>query len=302
MRPVFSVVIPTHNRREALRGCLRALTLQQFPQDSFEVIVVDDGGSQPVEDVMQGFHGQLNWRLQRQERSGPATARNLGALSARGEYLAFTDDDCAPSPEWLVKLQESLAMHPGSLIGGRVVNALAGSLCSSASQLLIDYLYASHTENGAPRFFASNNIALSRRAFADVGGFDESFPLAAAEDRDFCARWTQAGGSMVYAPSALVRHAHSLTIPEFARQHFRYGRGAYQFRRRIVRRGGQGPQMEPLSFYLGLLSYPFTAKSGVGAGSLRISLLFLLSQAANVAGFVREALAISPTALGRGHQ
>ena len=279
-----------------------ALTLQELPRDAFEVIVVDDGGSEPIEDVMQGFHGQLNWRLQRQERSGPATARNLGALTARGENLAFTDDDCAPSPEWLVELQKSLAMHPGSLIGGRVVNTLAGNWCSSASQLLIDYLYASYTENGAPRFFASNNIVLSQRAFADVGGFDESFPLAAAEDRDFCARWTRDGGSMVYAPSAIVRHAHSLTIPEFARQHFRYGRGAYQFRQRIVRRGGQGPRMEPLSFYLGLLSYPLAAKSGVGAGSLRISLLFLLSQAANAAGFLREALAFPSTACGGKHQ
>lgn len=291
MSLAFSVVIPTYNRRDALRACLHALARQQYPRDAFEVVVIDDGGSDSLTDLENSFEGQLVWRLQRQQRSGPAAARNLGALHANGEYLAFTDDDCEPAPDWLVTLEQCLRKHPDGLIGGRVVNALPRNSCSAASQQLIDYLYASYTENGAPRFFASNNFALSRRGFKDVGGFDESFPLPAAEDRDFCARWTRSGRSMVYTPAAIVYHAHALDVSGFFRQHFRYGRGAWQFRERTVSRGWQRPRLEPFTFYFDLLSYPFKAANQTGIQRLRIGLLFVLSQVANAAGFFREALA-----------
>jgi GT2 family glycosyltransferase len=285
----FSVIIPTHNRRDALRACLLALTRQTYPKNAFEVVVVDDGGSDSLKDLVGELDGQVALRLQRQERAGPASARNLGARIARGEYLAFTDDDCEPSPDWLEKLRHSLAAHPNALVGGRVVNALPRNWCSAASQQLVDYLYLSYTENGVPRFFTSNNFALASRAFRDAGGFDESYPLPAAEDRDFCARWTASGGSMVYTPAALLYHAHSLDVSEFVQQHFRYGRGAYHFRKRTVSRGEQGTQLEPLSFYRDLLAYPLKSNRQTGVASWRISLLFLLSQMANAAGFFREA-------------
>jgi glycosyltransferase involved in cell wall biosynthesis len=288
---VFSVVIPTYNRREALRACLRALSRQQYPRDAFEVLVIDDGGSDSLADLEKSLDGPLLWRLHRQPRAGPAAARNLGALHAGGEYLAFTDDDCEPAPDWLVRLEQSLVKHPECLIGGRVVNALPHNSCSAASQQLIDYLYAAYTENGAPRFFASNNFALSHRGFTDAGGFDNSFPLPAAEDRDFCARWTRSGRSLVYTPDAIVHHAHVLDVSGFVRQHFRYGRGAYQLRKRTGSRGGQLPRLEPAKFYLDLLSYPIKQ---AGHNGIRISLLFVLSQMANAAGFFREAFTIPP--------
>ena len=291
MSLAFSVVVPTYNRRDALRACLHALTRQQYSRDAFEVIIIDDGGSDSLKDLEQSFDGKLRLRFQSQQRSGPATARNLGALIAKGEYLAFTDDDCEPSPDWLENLHQKLVAHPNALIGGRVVNALPGNACAAASQQLIDYLYLSYTQNGTPRFFASNNFALSGRAFKHAGGFDESFPLPAAEDRDFCARWTRSGGAMVYAPAALVHHAHALDVPGFVEQHFRYGRGAYHFRKRTVSRGYQASRLEPLSFYRDLLAYPLQSAMPTGIGCFRVSLLFLLSQIANAAGFFREAFA-----------
>lgn len=288
MNLVFSVIIPTYNRRDALNDCLQSLARQEYPRDAFEVIIVDDGGSDPLGDLGARFQGQFVWT--RQNKAGPATARNLGALSARGEYLAFTDDDCQPSPDWLRQLERSLSKNPNALIGGRVVNDLPGNSCSAASQELIDYLYASYTKDGSPRLFTSNNIALSRRGFQEVGGFDESFPLAAAEDRDLCARWTRLNRLLVYAPSAVVNHRHALTISKFVRQHYGYGRGAFHFRRRADFQDRERPRLEPVKFYLSLLIYPFKRGSGEGIGRVRTSLLLLLSQAANAAGFFREAI------------
>jgi glycosyltransferase involved in cell wall biosynthesis len=285
---VFSVVIPTYNRPVALRNCLEALAQQQYSRDAFEVIVVNDGGSECLAELEQLFQDRLNCTMLHQLRSGPATARNYGALRARGRYLAFTDDDCRPSPGWLTRLEQSLVMNPDSLAGGRVLNAVKGRRCSAASQHLLDFLYAFYTEQGRPRFFASNNFALSASGFRVLGGFDESFPLAAAEDREFCARWSQQGGSMVYAPAAVVRHFHALNISGFIRQHFNYGRGAYLFHRRCASSGRGGVRLEPLSFYLRLLSCPFTVRAGNMGTRLHISSLLLLSQVVNIFGYCCE--------------
>src|SRR3990172_7747823 len=78
----------------------------------------------------------------RQRNAGPASARNTGAAQARGEFLAFTDDDCRPAPDWLRGLALRLTQSPDCVIGGRTTNALPDNPYSSASQLLIDYLYS----------------------------------------------------------------------------------------------------------------------------------------------------------------
>jgi GT2 family glycosyltransferase len=139
-----------------------------------------------------------------------------------------------------------------------------------------------------PRFFCSNNFALSRQAFEKLGGFDESFSVG-SEDRDFCARWAHAGGLRVYAPEVVVYHSHALGIAQFCHQHFRYGRGAFHFRRRSESGGRDRPRVEPLGFYLRLLEYPFRAAGGNLASRFQIALLLVLSQIANVWGFFAEA-------------
>jgi glycosyltransferase involved in cell wall biosynthesis len=283
-RPTFSILLPTRGRPQRLRACLEALAAQEFPPLDFEVIVVDDGGSDFPEDVAAGAGRGLNLTVLRQAHAGPAAARNRGAAAARGRFLAFTDDDCAPSPQWLASLAQRFSAAPDQVIGGKISNALPGNIYSTGSQLLIDYLYSYYNADaGAARFLTSNNLAVPAEGFRALGGFDPGFPLAAGEDRDFCDRWAQRGGRMTYAPEALVDHAHELSLASFWGQHFRYGRGAYFFHRARERRG-QGPvRVEPLSFYLKLLRYPFSRARGPRA--VAISALFALSQLSNTAGF-----------------
>ena len=92
---------------------------------------------------------------------------------------------------------------------------------------------------------------------------------------------------MCFVPEARVRHAHQLTLRTFWKQHFNYGTGAWQFRKSKQARGLAGPELEPLRFYLDLLSHAW--KHGLDQ-PLRLSLLLALSQAANALGFGWAAL------------
>ena len=290
MSLTFSVVVPTFNRPAALRACLEALANIEYSKDEWEAIVVDDGGSQPLDAVIRDFSARLPLRFLRQENAGPAAARNRGAQEARGQFLAFTDDDCAPDKLWLRHLQEALQRHPQTLIGGHTLNALRDNSYAGASQLLIDYLYEQWNERaGTAQFFASNNMAMNRAAFLQLGGFDTTFTRAASEDREWCERWIASGRELFYAPKATIRHAHNLTLRSLWRQHFAYGSGAWQFHQARAARGGQFWKPR-LSFYSGLLRYPLSAarRRQTNCYPLPLMALLFLTQAAALAGFLSE--------------
>ena len=286
VKPFFSIIIPTYNRPERLANCLSAIAKLDYPRDRFEVIVVDDGSKTPLDSVVTPLQDKIDVKLFRQANAGPAAARNRGASEAKGEFLTFTDDDCQPLPDWLSQFAASLATAPQAMIGGKTINALADNPFSTASQELINYLYEYYNPaKGKKAFFASNNIAMPKSGFDSLNGFDVSFPLAAAEDRDFCDRW-EATYPMVYNPQAQINHYHHLTIKSFWRQHFGYGRGAFCFHQLRSQRVAKEIEVEPLSFYFDLLTYPFSQSTP--QPKLFMSSLFFLSQVANVSGFFWE--------------
>jgi glycosyltransferase involved in cell wall biosynthesis len=288
--PRFSVVVPTYDRGESLARCLAALAAQDVGRDAFEVVVVDDGGRRSPRDVVARFRDALDVRLLEQANAGPAAARNAGAAASRGEYLVFTDDDCRPEPHWLSGLAESATAFPGRAVGGRVDNALSDGIYSTASQLLIEFLYEYYNVAGDEgRFFITSNLAFPAARFREIGGFDVTFPLAAAEDRDLCDRWLERGHAMVYADGAVVRHAHALGLRSFCRQHLNYGRGAYHLHLSRARRGVTPVRIEPLRFYSRLIAYPL--REGGGVRAVALSALLLVSQVVYATGYVMERLA-----------
>ncbi len=285
--PLISIIIPSYNRPERLAMGLEAINQLDYPRDRFEVIVVDDGSVTPLDPVVEKFQAVLSIYLIRQENAGPASARNTGANAAQGDYLAFTDDDCQPDSQWLRAIEKAIAEFPNAIVGGQTINALADNLYSSASQLLIDYLYEYYNQTqGKATFFTSNNFTLPRFIYQQLEGFNTNFPLAAGEDREFCDRALNCGFFLHYAPTMKVYHHHFLNLKSFWRQHFNYGRGAFYFHQVRSERQGKPMKVEPIIFYFRLLAYPLLNQKGYQ--SVIFSGLFLLSQIANVAGFFWE--------------
>lgn len=282
--PFFSIIIPTYERPRQLATCLRALASLDYPLERFEVVVVDDGSAHSPEDVIGGFQGQLDVRLLTQKNTGPAGARNFGAAHARGEFLAFTDDDCAPGENWLRAFASCFALTPDQLLGGRTLNALPQNLYAETSQIIIEVVYAHYNaDSDDAHFLASNNFALPASCFRELKGFNESFRTS--EDREFCDRWLARGFRMRYAPEAIIHHAHDLTLRALWRQHFSYGRGALRFHR-ARSDNGHGSFKPDLNFYWKLLRS--SASSAPKTRALRLTALLFWAQLANAAGFFYE--------------
>lgn len=288
----FSVIIPTYARPARLAACLKAIANLEYPRDRFEVIVVDDGSPEPLDETVRPVQGELRLTLLRQTNAGPAAARNAGAARASGSHLAFSDDDCEPDPRWLQAMADRFEQTPRALIGGRIVNRLPSNAYSDASQAITDCTYDRMQRIGGERLFATCNIAVSVEEFRQLGGFSTHFPLAAGEDYDFCHRWQRAGLPAIYAPDAIINHTHDLTLWTFLRQHYSYGRGLLQFRRRSsggvfdTVRGGR------ISLYLNLLRWPLRHERGLRAW--RQVGLIGLSQAATALGAARELIRPAP--------
>ncbi len=281
-QPFASIIVPSRNRNAHVQKCVAALLRMDYPADRFQIIVIDDDSRTPVF-IPQALSEPLRVRVIRQPHAGPAAARNRGIASAKGPLLVFTDDDCRPHPDWLAKIAQAWSAAPSALIGGLTVNGLPGNAYAATSQFLVDYLYHYFAHNNPKqRFFTSNNLAGALDLLKSEAGFDATFPLPAAEDRDLCDRWRERGGGFVYLPDARVDHYHEMSFKGFLRQQFQYGRGASVLRARRSARCARYP-IEPRAFYLKLFAAPFRSMHPIAAA--QVSALLFVAQVCNVLGF-----------------
>jgi len=289
MTSTITVVIPSFARPAALARCVGGLARQSDEAGEFEVVVVDDGSPETVVLDPSVSLGRFDVRVVRQDRAGPGAARNAGADAARGETLAFLDDDCVPARDWLFRLAAAVRHDPEVLAGGATRNGLEESLCAEVSQLIVSIARDFHHDpKTGPRFLASNNIACSRRSFLASGGFDPSFRVA-SEDRELCDRWRMQGRPMTWVPDARVDHFHGQGLVDFLRLHARYGRGAFRYHA-MRRARGTGDLRRDVGFYSSFAShYRRLAPRGRSLAwhSRAVALLFAW-QGANALGFLAE--------------
>lgn len=252
----FSVVVPTRNRPEALAACLQSFGQLSYPADAWELIVVNDGGEESFTAVPPQLQQTLPLKLINASRIGPAAARNRGAVEAAFDYLAFTDDDCRVAPDWLNQLAHGFAQTGCDALGGSWVNPQPENSAMRASHFLIEFMYGymrDATNNHL--LLVSNNAAYKRVVFTAVGGFNETFPLAAGEDMELGYRLVANGYRQQYWPAAQVWHHHNLSRWGHVRQQFRYGRGGHFFLQAMAEQAKQGQVIQPGSaqnFYLAL--------------------------------------------------
>lgn len=202
MNEKISVVVPTHDRGNRLLGLISALNRQTLDPTCFEVILVDDGSSPPAENTLAtATERPPNVTVLRHPSArGPAAARNTGWHAARGQTIAFTDDDCEPAPEWLESVMAAAQAHPEALIQGRtepIPEEILG----------IGPFSRTLRVTGLGPFFPTCNMTYPRDTLERLGGFDESYPLPGGEDTDLALRARAGGVPIIYRDDVLVHHA-----------------------------------------------------------------------------------------------
>lgn len=278
--PAVTVVVPTRDRPVPLALCLAALVAQDV--GPVEIVVVDDGSrdDRAVARVVAATPGA---RLLRVRGRGPAAARNLGAQVAAAPVVCFTDDDCTPVTGWAASLLAVLD-EGAAVAAGPTRNADPRAWSAAAAQTITNHL-VDRSRQGPERqqtvgFVPTCNLA-ARVDTARAIPFDEEFPLAAGEDRDWCARLVDAGIAIRWVPAAEVVHHQDLPWRKFWRQQVRYGHGA----RRYHSRRPRGQRFQSAGFYAALAARGFRE-------GLRVGSLVIVAQLAIAAGLVADKVGI----------
>ena len=207
--PVISVVIPCRNHAKELRDCLRAAT-QQSLKEPYEVILVDSASEAAIAEVAAEFPSV---RLVRSiEPLGPGPARNRGVEEARGTYLAFTDADCIPEPQWLEAAVEALRAG-AHFIAGPFIDAVPDNPIAVSDNILQFSDFRPERPVGPIEFWAGGNIALEQETFDRVGGFPD---IRIGQDVAFTKKViAEAPDQSVFVPEMRVAHVGRQTLGEF---------------------------------------------------------------------------------------
>jgi glycosyltransferase involved in cell wall biosynthesis len=224
----ISVVICVYNGADTLADCLRAVEAQSLARDQFEIIVVDDGSTDDSAEVARRFQV----RLQQGPHRGLAAARNTGWRTALGEWVAFTDDDCAPTRNWLLLLQCAVQRcQPGERVlgaAGRIVGFTSNLDVPRYVELRGGLNTDQHLEHPLFPYAPMGNAMYRREALEVVRGLDERYYTYESCDLHTRLR-REYGGEFYYEPRAIVFHRHHTAWQDYFRQQYGYGRGVAQF-------------------------------------------------------------------------
>ena len=220
--PHFSIIVPVYNRSDEVNDLLASLAAQT--DKDFEVLLVEDGSTQPCEDVVQRYASQLDVHYYYKSNEGRSIARNYGIERARGDYFIFFDSDCVIPPSYFATLRAALEAHPLPCFGGPD----AASDDFTDVQKAISFSMTAFLTTGGirggkvqlekfvPRSF---NMGYSREVWQTVGGFREMF----SEDIDMSTRIRQAGFEIGLIREAFVYHKRRTSLTKFARQTYVFG-------------------------------------------------------------------------------
>jgi GT2 family glycosyltransferase len=214
----ISIVIPAFRADATLGQVLEALA-GEIDETRHEVILVESGGGGAAERLTTRFPWLRLIALE--QRTLPGAARNLGAEAATGELLAFLDADAVPAPGWLEGLRRGLRPELEA-VAGAVVNGTPLSPTGTAGYLLEFSDWFPRRRAPRLRHAAGCSLLIRRSAFERLGGFEEE--IWPGEDTVLTFRLGE-GGTLGFAPTALVRHLNRRGLRAYLRHQRRLGIG-----------------------------------------------------------------------------
>jgi glycosyltransferase involved in cell wall biosynthesis len=240
--PFVSVVVVTFNRNTSIKPCLDSLINQTYPKHLYEIIVVDDGSTDNTADIVKARGVRV---VSHENNKGISYARNTGLKSAKGEIIAYIDDDAVADSKWLEYLIQPF--------GDPTITASGGQTLAYKTEYITErFLAAQGYGNPAPLAFGMSknplwrfwiylndmfrpiaivtkptevqavfglNCAFRTSTLISIGGFDER--LVFAEDSEISTRIREKGARIIFIPQAIIHHRHRENLAYLIRQTYR---------------------------------------------------------------------------------
>lgn len=216
--PFVSIIIPVLNDKDRLKKCLNSLESQTYPRDRYEVIVVDNGSKENIEDIVLQF-GHVT--TSRELRPGSYAARNKGIGLAQGSILAFIDSDCTADSNWIENGVTHLLHHPeAGLVGGRVNFLFEHPERPTAIELFdSSTAFQQKIYIEIAKFSGAGNLFTFRKVFEHVGLFNDR--LRSGGDYEWGRRVHAHGYPLVYADNVRVFHPARRSFGQIYRKYLR---------------------------------------------------------------------------------
>jgi len=240
---MISVLICTYNRTDSLRVTLESLARMSVPLDlAWELIVVDNNSTDDTRAVVEEFArtSSLNVRYLFEGQQGKSIALNTGVRSAKGEIIAFTDDDVIVHPQWIADIKATFEKFACLGVAGRIVPVWEHGPKPSWAEMEGPYgfprVFANFDLGEEPKLITTDpsgaNMAFRKIAFEKYGLFRTDLGLVGSErtkgeETEFAFRLIKAGERLAYAPGAIVYHPvpqHKMAKSYVLSYYFDYGR------------------------------------------------------------------------------
>ncbi len=230
--PLVSIIIPSLNRKERLRVCLNSVHKLDYPRSKIEIIIVDNGSTDGTSEMLSREFPEINVVFE--SRRNSCYARNAGWKRAKGQIIAFTDDDCVVAENWLKVLIPIFENTEIAGVGGPLILLLGPlSVVRKFRETPFGDFYMG-SEKKMTDYLITANIALRKEVFK-TSEFDVSLAFTALEDLDFCASLANNGYKLLYVPDAIVYHnidPKRVTMRYVLKRVFFAGISAYIFERK----------------------------------------------------------------------
>jgi glycosyltransferase involved in cell wall biosynthesis len=225
MHPKYSVIIPVYNRPEEINELLQSLTLQHYK--NFEIIIVEDGSTNPCRDVVDSFRDRLQIEYVVKQNSGPGPSRNVGYAMAKGEYMVVFDSDCIIPSEYFSVVDEALTRDSFDAWGGpdrahENFTLLQRAMAYSMSSVLTTGGIRGNKKSVGSFQPRSFNMGISRKVFEKTNGFKFN---RLAEDIELSIRMRKLGFNIVLLAEAFVYHKRRTNLKQFYNQVSSFGKG-----------------------------------------------------------------------------
>lgn len=235
----FSVIVPARNEAENIAHCLRSILAQHYPENLFEVIVVDDFSTDATANIVRSFPQvrllQLQTLMKDPINAYKKKAIETGIAAAKFPWIVTTDADCKVPPYWLAHLNQTLQQKDVVLVAAPVAMAVAHTpiqIFQTLDFMSLQGITAAAVNAGFHNMCNGANLCYSKQAFETVGGFRDIDHIASGDDMLLMHKIAQnfpAGIAYCKSPEAIVTTLPVNTVKDFLKQRIRWASKASHY-------------------------------------------------------------------------